>query len=233
MPVPQVLFHDATRRLIENEYYLMEFINGIPLNVIRPSLSTSEIGEIEYRVGVYLRQMNGIRGGSFGYFPPAYPRFSSWREAFDYMLRGVIADGQDRNVELPLSYEQLYALSQTMYASLDEVDTPWLVHWDLWDGNIFIDPDSRNIIGLIDFERALWGDPLMEVSFWGTPPESRFWQGYGREMLNNRAARERRRLYNIYWFSIMVIEGYYRKYPTNEIEAWSRAQLVKALDGFE
>ncbi|MGW2815569.1 phosphotransferase family protein [Streptomyces sp. NPDC001415] len=51
--------------------------------------------------------------------------------------------------------------------ALDEVTEPRLVHFDLWPGNIFAHPgdDTRpvRITGLIDHERAFWGDPAAEL----------------------------------------------------------------------
>ena len=47
---------------------------------------------------------------------------------------------------------------------LDEVTTPTLVHFDLWDGNILVDTTAPTptIGGLIDGERAMWADPLAD-----------------------------------------------------------------------
>lgn len=40
----------------------------------------------------------------------------------------------------------------------DAVKTPTLVHWDMWEGNIFI--KDGTITGIIDWERAMWRKPL-------------------------------------------------------------------------
>jgi hypothetical protein len=51
--------------------------------------------------------------------------------------------------------------------ALEEVTEPRLVHFDLWPGNIFLDPaddgSHARITGLIDHERAFWGDPAAEL----------------------------------------------------------------------
>jgi aminoglycoside phosphotransferase (APT) family kinase protein len=46
--------------------------------------------------------------------------------------------------------------------ALDEVTRPALIHFDLWPGNIFV--DGSRIVGLIDHERAFWGDPAAVAS---------------------------------------------------------------------
>lgn len=37
------------------------------------------------------------------------------------------------------------------------------VHWDMWEGNIFI--KDGHISGIIDWERALWGEAFMDDRF--------------------------------------------------------------------
>jgi hypothetical protein len=46
----------------------------------------------------------------------------------------------------------------------DRVEPPALVHTDLWPGNLFVDPGTLALTGVIDPERAVWGDPLLELA---------------------------------------------------------------------
>ena len=65
------------------------------------------------------------------------------------------------SVSLPRPVEQLRELVRGHADVLDAVDTPVLVHFDLWVGNI---PAARGAVsGLVDAERAFWGDPLAEM----------------------------------------------------------------------
>jgi aminoglycoside phosphotransferase (APT) family kinase protein len=154
----------------------------------------------------------------------------TWREGFDGLLKDILLDGQEFPVELHLPYDQIYARLAARFDSLDEVQTPSLVHWDLWDGNIFIDPQTKAVTGYIDFERALWGDPLMEVNFGAFGENPAFLAGYGVEMLDTLAKKCRRTLYNIYLFLIMVIECYYRHFETQDQENWARLMLQQQLE---
>lgn len=64
--------------------------------------------------------------------------------------------GKSLTVDLKISVSHLersLTLSKTVF---DQVTVPCLVHWDLWDGNVFV-KDNR-ITGVIDCERSLWGD---------------------------------------------------------------------------
>jgi hypothetical protein len=143
----------------------------------------------------------------------------------DALLQNVLVDGREMDVSLPLAYEKLYARLAAAFPALDEISSPRLVHWDLWDGNIFLDPQTRAITGIVDFERVLWGDPLMEANFVFWRDSSAFMDGYARPMLDTPAKNTRRLLYNIYLWLIMIIACYYRKYENDTQEKWARAEL--------
>jgi aminoglycoside phosphotransferase (APT) family kinase protein len=226
MPLPEVLCYDATRRIIENEFFIMAFIPGEPLNKVRAVLTDAQRQAIDRRCGAYLREMNAVPGAAYGYCTACSPRHPTWRHAFDAMLGGVMDDGRDMDVPLPLPYDALHERLRAVYPALDEVQTPRLVHWDLWDGNVFVDMDRGEVTGIVDFERALWGDPLMEVNFRPYPTGGAFLEGYGTPMLATNTQRQRRLLYNVYLYLIMIIECSYRRYETQDQENWARAQLA-------
>jgi aminoglycoside phosphotransferase (APT) family kinase protein len=82
------------------------------------------------------------------------------------------------------------------------------VVWDLWDSNVMI--RDGEIAGIIDYERAFYGDPLGEAGFadaqllaFGDP--AAFMRGYGRGPLTP-AEQVCRRLYCLHLALIMVIE---------------------------
>lgn len=233
MPVPEIYAHDRLHAVIDNEFYLMAFLAGAPFHKLRTVLALEDRRRIEREIGAYLREMNEVTGPAFGYFAPSSPRFDRWRSAFDFMVCGVLADGRDKAVALPRPYDVLLDLLRSAYPALDEIAMPQLVHWDLWDGNVFVDPTTAQITGIIDFERSLWGDPLMEMNFSPLARESVAKEGYGKPMLETPAQCTRRMLYNIYVYLIMVIECYYRLYPTQDQENWIRPKLAAELDALE
>ncbi len=231
IPVPEIFCHDTSRRLLDSNFYLMAFVEGTPLNKLRDQLSPPEAWAIDRATGDYLRQMNAITRPAFGYFAHPQPAGRSWRETFLDMVAGVLADGQALDVPLPLAYDAIAERVTQAAPILDAVAEPRLVHWDLWDGNIFVDPATKHITGIIDFERSLWGDPLMEATFVFAPPAglAAFTEGYGQSLLDTPTQIRRRALYNIYLFLIMIIECRYRQYETQDQEKWAREQLVVGL----
>ena len=80
------------------------------------------------------------------------------------MNEALLADGKALEVALPFAYETLEDLILKSLPILDEIEVSVLVHWDLWPGNIFVTPseDCFQISGIIDWERAFWGDSAAE-----------------------------------------------------------------------
>ena len=94
-----------------------------------------------------------------------------------------------------ISIDQMWLCLDRDKTVFEEVSESKLVHWDCWDGNIFI--HSGKVTGIIDWERSIWGDPLMEVGFRTYADNICFQKGYGIRSLTEN--QERRALwYDIY-----------------------------------
>lgn len=228
VPVPAVYYYDQSHALIDSDYFLMQWVAGEAYHKLREGFNAEQRDATDAAIGGYLAQINAVTGTYFGYMALPVARYGSWRQAFLGMFHDLLADGQAQHVPLP--YADLAAQVGTAAPVLDEVPTPHLVHWDLWDGNIFVEPSSGRITGIIDFERALWGDPLMEFQYRTLEITPAFARGYGRSLLDSPTAAVRRTLYNLYLYLIMVIECSYRAYETDDQEQWARQQLVVELD---
>jgi hypothetical protein len=67
----------------------------------------------------------------------------------------------------------------------------------------------------------------MEVNFGVFSDAAAFYEGYGTPHARPpRRSSQRRILYNIYLFLIMVIECYYREYETPDQENYARRRLM-------
>lgn len=223
VPVPKVVAYDRTRRHVASDYYLMSFVEGPSLDKVRPSMSELAVRRAEHETGSYLRQINQIVGDSFGIYSQA--THATWRGAFDWLFTSLVEDGKAVGVELP--YDSLRERHEALAPLLDAVETPQLVHWDLWDGNVFVMPETGEVTGLIDFERSLWGDPLMEFNFIGPSPA--FLQGYGLPSPRVGAEPRLRRLYTIYLCMVAIIEAPYRKYESVEAYQWAVDMFAREL----
>lgn len=233
-PIPALYAYDDSRELLAGRYFFQERLVGKPYNSVREQLTEAERAVIERELGTYNARINTIAGESFGYFGLPQSRRSTWREAFTSMINGLLQDGRDAGIQLPVSYETVEGIVQSHAASLDEVKVPRLVLWDLWEGNIFV--HEGRITGLIDHERALWGDPLMEHYFGFFANSTSFLDGYGVQSPSaNLITRERRMLYDLYLALVLRIECAYRQYK-DEHTQWTIRVLgerIQALQTFE
>jgi aminoglycoside phosphotransferase (APT) family kinase protein len=231
--VPEILVYDTTQTLLPSEFFIMEFVPGVPFHKLRKELSADQQRQVETQMGRMCRQISEITAPAFGFWDQPELAGVSWRNTFDHMLQGIMQDAQDMHVDLEKSYDEVFHIFRKHYYVLDEVVVPRLVHWDMWDGNVFVDPASQQVTGLIDFERALWGDPLTESFFLNMPPTSGHLAGYGENLLGTPSQVRRRALYDTYLFLILIIECYFRHYPNNDQENWARTaikELYKALE---
>lgn len=221
VPVPEIFVYDTTRGLLPSDFFIMKLLPGSPLHKIRQQIPAEQQVEIERSLGRMAREMSQITNHAFGYWAQPQQPGTSWRATFLEMIDWVMADGKAMDVKLPLPYEDLYGLMERHFDALDEVTTPRFVHWDIWDGNVFVDPQTGQITGLIDFERVMWGDPLLESFFGSRDPKSHYAEGFGQGVLSTRKQVQRRMLYNTYLWMIMIIETFYRQYDNDWQINWT------------
>lgn len=228
VPVPGVLFYDDSHTVCNADYFFMDKIEGDNFFTLKNQ------GKIPYeiqndifrQVGRYNYEMNQIQGTTFGYIGLPKMQGDSWKEVFLAMLEDVLKDGEQIDISLGVAYDEVRQLIRKAGFALEEVKKPSFVHWDLWDGNIFV-KDGR-ITGIIDFERALWAEPLMEFYFRGHINIKDFYEGYGADLKEQAPIRSL--LYDIYLFLIMIVETKYRMYQDDWQFGFATKQLAKAME---
>ncbi|WP_164472651.1 phosphotransferase family protein [Cohnella candidum] len=227
LPVPQVYHYDDTCTELPVEFFIMEHMDGEIYGSVKPSLSEAERETIDAELGRLNRILNEVRGQRFGLY--AQPSDAGWKDTFMDLIFGVLLDGEEMGVVLPVPYAEIRGEVLARSEVLDEVKEPRLVHWDLWDGNVFVKDGA--VTGLIDFERALWGDPLMEVYFSHFNRSPAFLRGYGKSKLSE-SEFARRSLYDLYLDLILYVECTFRQYDDEGHIRWARDNLAEGLARF-
>lgn len=230
LPVPAVLAWDDSCQLAPSPWFIIEHCPGTLLSSLRPTLDHDAHQSINAQLARHLASMNGITAETFGRPDSTALRDALWSIGFARLVDDLLADATDASVQLPVPTEALVDLVASESAALDAVTEAHFVHWDLWDPNVFIDPDTLEVVGLIDFERVLWADPLMEAQFTGKRSHDPILDAYGQRLLDEPDAVTRRRLYDLYLYLVMTIECAYRNYPTDDIENFGRRMLSAVLD---
>jgi len=229
VPVPDIYIYDTSRNLLPSDFFIMKMLPGSPLHQVRQQIPAEQQVEIERSLGRMAYEMSQITNSAFGYWAQPQQPGTSWRKTFLEMVDWGIADGKAIDVKLPLPYDELYGLMEKHFDALDEVKTPRLVHWDIWDGNVFVDPATGKVTGLIDFERVMWADPLVESFFGDRNPNSHYSEGFGHGALSTRNQVRRRMLYNTYLWMIMIIETFYRQYDNDWQINWTLGRMNEEI----
>lgn len=213
VPVPKVLFYDKSGSIINREYFFMEMLQGQSLSGLQDTLPKEQKQEIYRQLGQYTRQLNRIEGERFGYYAQPDRQGGNWYEVFRDMIRDPFADAQRKQIVMPVGEEWALELLERDRDIFEAVKTPRFVHWDIWAGNVFI-ADGK-VEGIIDFERCLWADALMEVGFRNYEYNKAFYEGYGIEGLTAEEKR-RARWYDVYVALLWCLETDYRGYDNRD-----------------
>jgi aminoglycoside phosphotransferase (APT) family kinase protein len=241
MPVPEVVHTDFGRDLLPSDWLLMTECAGANWYDSRERIGPADRSVLRTQLGDLVARLHRVTGKGFGY--PQNGLVSDWATAFTSMVRAVLDDAVRYGVELPVPAERLHDLLESSHGALDEVVRPSLVHFDLWEGNVLVDPDRLRVTGVVDGERAFWGDPLADMASLGLfgliEDDEDFLAGYrlaGGAPALDPSARRRLDLYRCYLYLIMTVEAAPRGAAGPDHEQLNRlvgTHLRRAVDRLE
>ncbi|KOG41818.1 phosphotransferase family protein [Streptomyces resistomycificus] len=217
-------------------HVLMTACPGEPWN---GSLTEPERLALRTELGRQVARLHTVTGPGFGYPSGALgPLAPDWRTAFAGMVDAVLEDARRYRARLPRPADEVARTVRAALPALDEVTTPRLVHFDLWNGNILVDRPAGQgprIGGLIDGERMFWGDPLADFVSLALLGDIRrdqaFLAGYreaGGRAEFDAPARLRLALYRTYLYLIMVAETVPRAVDADQ-DRWVQETVVPEL----
>ncbi|MCL5998209.1 MAG: phosphotransferase [Chloroflexi bacterium] len=197
VPVARILAFDDSHSLIDRDYMIMARLPGRPLT----EMNYVDNAAVLRQVGQQLAQVHALTADRYGYLGahrPMQPQ-QTWAAAFEIMWHRMIDD-----IAAVGHYdaEESHLMRQLLTHSLQLFDRPVpasLLHMDIWHQNILVDGNGH-VTGLVDWDRALWGDPEIEyavLDYCGIS-EPAFWEGYGRPRDESREAEIRRVFYLLY-----------------------------------
>jgi aminoglycoside phosphotransferase (APT) family kinase protein len=201
VPVPEVLAYEEDAAELGRSVLVLECLQGVPLTEAAAADRDRVLGQ----VGAMLRQVHALTGSQgYGYVGPHRPMrpepewFPAFRRMWDLLLTDIERVGcYDRREREELS--RLLLRHEPTFAARGAVPAS-LLHMDVWDQNILVRPEDSLVTGLIDWDRALWGDPEIEfavLDYCGVSTPA-FWAGYGAERDTGPEARVRRLFYLLY-----------------------------------
>ncbi|MFC9701212.1 phosphotransferase family protein [Streptomyces sp. NPDC056943] len=242
-PVPAVLHHEPAGPGTPAEWLVLTYLGGTTWDAARDLLTPADRAALRHRLGECLARVATVTGPVFGYPRPAVGLSGpDWPSAFAAMLHAVLADAIRFEVALPAPTAVLADLPARFRRRLAEVRRPALVHFDAWEGNIVLARTGHGewrLSGLIDGERAFFGDPLAELV--GLDPlgsaedDPDLMAGYrslapGPDL--DTGARVRLALYRVHLALVMRVESVPRAYGGEFaawLDTWSAERVTRQL----
>jgi len=226
-PYPRLLLLDISREALPVDVLAMSRMPGERWDLAEAAMSAEANDRAKRELGGVLARVHAEAGSEFGYPSSSTLRAATWPDAVAAILDSLLADARAHAVPLP--EERIRAVFRDARGALAAVTEPRLVHGDPWPGNVFVVPETGEVLGLIDVERALWADPLFDVVAGdamnvGDPdPRLAAVEGFTAEQL------DRIHLYRI-WFTVLITtEIVPRRFEGDWLGPY-RAQLAENLE---
>lgn len=222
--VAAVYRYDTTRKLCDGDYFFMESLEGTSWISVIDSLGEEINSQLRMEVGKLQKRLSGVIGDKFGLLGDHIHQFDNLYEFIYFLINNVLNDAEKRDVVIGVPKDEILDKLARDKAFFEAIETPTLVHWDMWEGNIFV--KEGHISGIIDWERAMWGEPFMDDRFRYHNRHNDFLKGFG---INELSEDELRR---IYWYDIllyltMMTEVTYREYEDDGQYQWAKPMFDK------
>jgi hygromycin-B 7''-O-kinase len=204
VPVPHILLADDSKRMIALNFILMTKLDGEMLAHLEPTLTPDELLSSYSQIGKLLHELHRLPMHAFGYIGAngivtehatnqTYLCMQFDRKLKEFTERGGAVGLARRVAEYVARWAHL----------LQGCTRPVLCHNDLHSANLLADvcAGSLRLTGVLDFEGALAGDPLMDVAkslfYLAHDTKTALLQGYGD--MGRRHWSETLDLYHLYF----------------------------------
>ena len=185
LPVPEIVYYDFSRDIIDGDWLVMGYLEGSP-------------GFFDDReLGGYVKQLHTIKGDVYGYPERAAPTGENWPDIFYRYVELIFKDCLSCGVIDNDEYDHFLSIYQKHRDVIIEPSS-CLLHLDLWGQNILT--VNGQITGILDFDRGLYGDTELEFAVLDTYGYStdEFFEGYGKPRPVDSKAAIRQKLYIVY-----------------------------------
>jgi len=230
IPVAPIIAFDDSHTIIDRDFLLMERLPGQPMC----DASNFKEDVILQEVGDCLAQTHQLTAKSYGYLGPHRPMEpqSTWQEAFVIMWRKLVDDIVSVGYYDDAERTYMLTLLESHLALFDRRVPASLLHMDIWQQNILVS-EHGVLTGIVDWDRALWGDPEIEfavLDYCGISTPA-FWDGYGQTRDTSLEAKTRNTFYLLYEIQkyIVIKEGRERNPQAAQQYKHQVMQFAKSL----
>ena len=244
VPVPRVVRYGTDPLVLDGDWMFTTLLDGRTLADLSTDDPDIDDAPVRRALGAAVASLHAVIGRRFGY-DGGRVAGTSWRTVFGCMVTELLADAKAWGVQLTAPAASIRSLIDRHGDLLDQVDRPALLHFDTWDGNVLAAAGAAGadgalrLTGLIDGERFLYGDPLMDLVSTALyrriedEPSHPFLEGYatmrGAALVFDAPARRRLALYRLHLYLLMTVEMPSRGISRNE-EPERYERLATLLD---
>jgi hypothetical protein len=194
--IPQLFHYHPHGAPLGTAFLLRQYVKGSTLLETEPLLTHEDRKDIHRHLGFLVNVIGQQVSTSFGPLDKVASGAGSrsWRRAFISLFEEVLRDAEDMFIHLP--YGEIREQVLRLAPSLEEVALPRLVIASLGrPSQVLLDPELKQLTGIIDLGSALWGDVLMAEVF--EDPSDALFDGFGSDLPPDGAQHIRLLLYVI------------------------------------
>jgi aminoglycoside phosphotransferase (APT) family kinase protein len=160
--MPKTILADFTHHIVVRDYVLQTFLEGERWSDIEDELTEEENVDLWQQCGEIVKQIHETTGEHFGYPYPGR-RFAIWHDVILDRFSRIAQSLNEYDAEIP-AFATITKLVNSNPLIFNEVQAPRLLHGDLWTFNLLVRRENGRpvISGVLDTERAWWGDPLAD-----------------------------------------------------------------------
>ncbi len=224
LPVPEIYVYDNSHLIIDSDYLIMEKLDGMSAADAN-FLTKKQWDYVLFQVGEFLNELHSLKTEKYGYLGEHHPMKpqDDWASAFKIMWNKMINQIVEVGCYSEKEYNFLIQLLDKYMEVFEHNPASSLLHMDIWHQNIMIDRNGK-VIGIVDWDRALWGDMEIEFSvldYCGISGQA-FWKGYGKERNFSKNAQIRNIFYLLYEIQKYIIIYATRRNNRSTTEQYKR-----------
>lgn len=177
IPANIVAASDFSRTVCGRDYMIFEYINGI--NLANLSLSKDARQKLDIKTGEIAKKIHSIKGDFFGRIANSFRdiTFDNWNDSIQFEISEICKTCKDKKVLKDKTTNEIINIFAEYSYVFDNIESV-LVHGDLWGGNLMTDCGQKEIIAVIDTDRAFFGDADIDLANpWII--NDNFYKGYG------------------------------------------------------
>jgi aminoglycoside phosphotransferase (APT) family kinase protein len=167
VPAPQVLAVDTSRSALPSSFFIMEKAKGQPLS----TLSAAQQRTFLRQAGAHLRQIHSLQIDGFGWLDEQHYRQQgavrgsdpTWRDAVLKDIAASLAYFRDTGALEAQFIHGIERIVELADALLPELTSGQLMHGDVGELHVWVDPNRGDITSFVDFGERSAGDPIWDL----------------------------------------------------------------------